>query len=68
MRKELLELSRACGVEHPSLVRPDMLEILDERFGSRTVSEVFGYDRSWGVPAIAHTTAFPDPFLAEDDA
>jgi hypothetical protein len=45
-----------------------MLEILDERFGSRTVSEVFGYDRSWGVPAIAHTTAFPDPFLAEDDA
>ena len=67
MRKELLELSRACGVEHPSLVRPDMLEIIDERFGSRTVSEVFGYDRSWGVPTIARTTAFPDPLHADDD-
>jgi hypothetical protein len=55
-------------VEHPSLVRPDMLEILDERFGSRPVSEVFGYDRSWGVPTIAKTTAFPDPLLSEDDA
>ena len=44
-----------------------MIEILDERFGSRTVSEVFGYDRSWGVPAIAHTTSFPDPLLSEDD-
>ena len=68
MRKELLELSRACGVEHPSLVRSDMLEIIDERFGSRTVSEVFGYDRSWGVPTIARTTAFPDPLHADDDA
>jgi glutamate synthase domain-containing protein 2 len=61
MRKELLELSRACGVDHPSLVRPDMIEIIDERFGSRTVSEIFGYDRSWGVPAVAETEVFPDP-------
>lgn len=61
MRKELLELSRACGVANPALVRPDMLEILDERFGSRTVGDVFGYDPSWCVPAIATTTSFPDP-------
>ena len=42
LRKELLTLSHACGVEHPSLVTADQLEILDSRFGSRTVTEVFG--------------------------
>jgi glutamate synthase domain-containing protein 2 len=43
LRKELLQLSRACGVEHPSLVSPDDLEIVDECFQSKSVSECFGY-------------------------
>ncbi|HMF98738.1 MAG TPA: FMN-binding glutamate synthase family protein [Vicinamibacterales bacterium] len=42
LRKELLALSRACGVEHPSLVNPSQLELLDGRFGSGTVAELFG--------------------------
>ena len=42
LRKELLVLSGACGVAHPSLVSPDQLEMLDDRFGSKTVAEVFG--------------------------
>ena len=42
LRKELLAVSRACGVPHPGLVRPDQLELLDDRFGSRTVADVFG--------------------------
>jgi glutamate synthase (ferredoxin) len=43
LRKELLQLSRACGVDHPSLVPSDDLAILDECFHSRSVAEVFGY-------------------------
>ena len=42
LRKELLALSRACGVEHPSLVSSGQLELLDGRFGSSTVAELFG--------------------------
>jgi len=42
LRKELLILSGACGVTHPALVDPAQLEMLDDRFGSKTVAEVFG--------------------------
>jgi len=42
LRKELLALSRACGVPHPSLVTPHQIEILDGRFGARTVADLLG--------------------------
>ena len=51
LRKELLALSRACGVPHPTLVTADHLELLDSRFGSRTVAELFGYGRGFGLPS-----------------
>jgi glutamate synthase domain-containing protein 2 len=41
LRKELLQLARACGVEHPSEVSLERFEILDDRFGSRPAIEVF---------------------------
>ena len=47
LRKDLLSLSRACGVSHPSLVRPDQLEFLDDRFGAQTVAELFGRRVTW---------------------
>ena len=42
LRKELLALSRACGVPHPSLVTPHQIEILVGRFGARTVADLLG--------------------------
>ncbi len=51
LRKEVLALSRACGVPHPSLVTADHLELLDDRFGSKTIAEVFGYARGAGMPS-----------------
>jgi glutamate synthase (ferredoxin) len=50
LRKELLALSRACGVEHPALVPASQIEILDSRFGSRTVADLLG-GRGRGLPA-----------------
>lgn len=44
-RKELMWLARACGVDHPGKVSLDHFEILDDSFGTRSASEVFGYDR-----------------------
>jgi glutamate synthase domain-containing protein 2 len=53
LRKDLLSLSRACGVPHPSMVGAEHLEMLDDRFGSKTVAEVFGYGPGYGLPSSA---------------
>jgi glutamate synthase domain-containing protein 2 len=50
LRKEILQLSRACGVCHPALVGGDHIEILDGQFGSKSVYELFGYDEGWALP------------------
>jgi glutamate synthase domain-containing protein 2 len=51
LRKELLRLSRACGVPHPALVGTDRIEVLDDRFGSQSVREIFDYQEDWGYPS-----------------
>jgi glutamate synthase domain-containing protein 2 len=51
LRRDVLELSRACGAPHPSLITADQLELLDDRFGAKTVAELFGYGRGFGLPS-----------------
>jgi glutamate synthase domain-containing protein 2 len=51
LRKDVLALSRACGALHPALITADQLELLDDRFGAKTVAELFGYGRGFGVPS-----------------
>ena len=51
LRKELLQLSRACGVCHPALVDGDHLEILDGQFGAKTVRSLFHYQPEWSLPS-----------------
>jgi hypothetical protein len=51
LRKELLQLSRACGVCHPALVDGDHLEVLDGQFGAKTVRELFHYKEEWSLPS-----------------
>ena len=53
LRKEILQLSRASGVAHPGLLSGEMIEILDGRFGSATLHEIFGYRADWGFPSEA---------------
>ncbi len=55
LRKELLALSRACGVPHPALVSPSQLELLDGRFGAQTVRELFGDGRPAALTAAEQT-------------
>ncbi len=52
LRKELLWISRTCGVDHPALVTADHLEVLDGSFGARSVRQVFGYEAGWGLPSV----------------
>lgn len=53
LRKELLMLSRACGVPHPSLVTADHLDIIDNHLHTKSVREHFGYGDGWGRPSVA---------------
>jgi glutamate synthase domain-containing protein 2 len=47
LRGEMLSVSRALGVPHPALVHPDQLELVDEGFRARTVTEAFHYEPEW---------------------
>jgi len=49
LRGELYSLAHACGVAHPSLVGSEHLELIDERFGAKSVRELFGYEPGWGL-------------------
>ena len=52
LRKDLLSLSRACGVTHPALISLDHVDVLDDRFGASSARAIFGYEPGWGVPTI----------------
>ncbi|MBD3672356.1 MAG: FMN-binding glutamate synthase family protein [Planctomycetaceae bacterium] len=43
LRKELMQLSCACGLDHPSQVTTDHFEILDECYTARSATQAFGY-------------------------
>jgi glutamate synthase domain-containing protein 2 len=49
LRAELMALARTCGVAHPALVTPDHIEVVSERYGTASVTEVFGYAPDWPV-------------------
>lgn len=49
LRKELLQLGRACGVPHPALVRREQLEVMEDAFQSRPLAEVLDYRNGLGV-------------------
>ena len=51
LRKELMRLAHACGVDHPGLLSAQHMEILDDAFGSRPLREVFHYEPGWELPA-----------------
>jgi glutamate synthase domain-containing protein 2 len=50
LRHELLQLAHACGVEHPALITTDQVDVLDGRFGSVTLAQLFDYPPMWGLP------------------
>ena len=52
LRKELLAVSRACGHSHPSLVKIEQLEILDQHYAATPLSRIFETCEfpEWGLP------------------
>jgi glutamate synthase domain-containing protein 2 len=57
VRRDLLKVSEACGVEHPGLITADDVEILDGRTDATPLAEVYGYRPGWGLPSAADRDA-----------
>lgn len=57
LRKELMWLCHAAGLEHPGLVTLEQMELTDDQFQSRSAREVFGYEPGWAMPSAADLEA-----------
>ncbi|WP_435124254.1 FMN-binding glutamate synthase family protein [Micromonospora tulbaghiae] len=53
LRRDLVKVAEACGVEHPGLIGTDSVEILDGRTSSIPLDRAFGYRPEWGMPSAA---------------
>jgi glutamate synthase domain-containing protein 2 len=53
LRRDLLKVAEACGVEHPGLIDTRAVEVLTGRTASRTLGEVYDYQPGWGLPSAA---------------
>ncbi|MEU4693894.1 FMN-binding glutamate synthase family protein [Actinoplanes sp. NPDC023714] len=51
LRRDLLKVAEACGVEHPGLIDTGSVEILDGRTASRSLEHVYEYQPGWGLPS-----------------
>jgi glutamate synthase domain-containing protein 2 len=49
LRKEVMQLSRACGVTHPALLREEHLELVSQSREGVPLKRAFGYGDGWGT-------------------
>lgn len=51
LRRDLLKVAEACGVEHPSLMDADTVEFLDSGSSGTTLRELYRYRPDWRHPS-----------------
>ena len=51
LRRDLLKVSETCGVEHPALIGPDSVEVLDTLSEGKLLDQLYGYEPGWGYPS-----------------
>jgi len=57
LRRDLLKVSEACGVEHPGLIGADSIEMLDGHSLSTPLRQLYDYAPDWGMPSAADQEA-----------
>jgi len=65
LRRDLLKVSEACGVEHPSLIGCDSIEMLDGHSHSTGLGELYGSEPGWGQPSAADRRAIIEIMCGE---
>ena len=53
LRRDLLKLAEATGVEHPGLIGYSSVEILTGQVQATPLDAMYGYDLGWGYPSAA---------------
>ena len=53
LRRDLMKVAEACGVEHPGLIDTSSVEVLTGRTASTPLADVYGYAPDWGLPSAA---------------
>ncbi|WBB80717.1 FMN-binding glutamate synthase family protein [Micromonospora sp. WMMD882] len=53
LRRDLMKVAEACGVEHPGLIESSAVELVDGRTSATPLPEVYGYRPEWGLPSAA---------------
>lgn len=53
LRKEILQLCHACGVQHPGMITTDHFEILDDPFQSQSIETCFDLEGISTMPAAS---------------
>ena len=59
LRKARLWLTRACDLAHPAIMPPDCLEMLNDRFGGQSLTELFGYREHVATPSAEAMALLP---------
>jgi len=67
LRRDLVKVAEACGVEHPGLIDVDSVEILDGRTASTSLGDVYDYQRGWGLPSADDRRAIIELMTARDE-
>jgi glutamate synthase domain-containing protein 2 len=67
LRRDLVKVAEACGVEHPGLIDVDSVEILGGRTASTSLRDVYDYQPGWGLPSAADRAAIIELMIARDE-
>ena len=65
LRKEMVQLSHACGQPHPAFVTADQIDILDGAWRANGALDVFDYELGWGKPSLKDQEALRTILAAE---
>jgi glutamate synthase domain-containing protein 2 len=67
LRRDLLKVSESCGVEHPGLIGPRDVEVIDNLADGRLLDEIYGYQPGWGYPSEADRDAISAIMAATEE-
>jgi glutamate synthase domain-containing protein 2 len=67
LRRDLVKVAEACGVEHPGLIETGAVEVLTGRTASTPLHEVYGYEPGWGLPSAADSAEIVRIMTAESE-
>lgn len=72
LRRDLIRVSEAVGVAHPALLSTADIDLSMGQSSARSLTEVYGYERGWGMPDLETRRAMvaameKDPYRETDE-